>query len=232
MNQKTYDCYVKILKTELVPALGCTEPIALAYASAKAVDVLGDFPDRMEALCSGNIIKNVKGVKVPNSGGLKGVEAAVILGAAGGDASKELEVLESVQEKDRERTAALLKDRFCTCLLKEGVPNLYIEIHAFKGAETAVVRIEQTHTNITFISRNGAVLFEKEAVSQEALTDKSLLNLNDIITFAEEVDLDLVKDCLERQIEYNMAISEEGLKNNWGAGVGRTILETFGQDVR
>ena len=160
MNQKTYDCYVKILKTELVPALGCTEPIALAYASAKAVDVLGDFPDRMEALCSGNIIKNVKGVKVPNSGGLKGVEAAVILGAAGGDASKELEVLESVQEKDRERTAALLKDRFCTCLLKEGVPNLYIEIHAFKGAETAVVRIEQTHTNITFISRNGAVLFE------------------------------------------------------------------------
>ena len=110
MNQKTYDSYVKILKTELVPALGCTEPIALAYASAKAVDLLGDFPERMEALCSGNIIKNVKGVKVPCSGGLKGVEAAVILGACGGDSSRELEVLESVQEEDRARTNALLRE--------------------------------------------------------------------------------------------------------------------------
>ena len=232
MNQKTYDCYVKILKTELVPALGCTEPIALAYASAKAVDVLGDFPDRMEALCSGNIIKNVKGVKVPNSGGLKGVEAAVILGAAGGDASKELEVLESVQEKDRERTAALLKDRFCTCLLKEGVPNLFIEIHAFKGTDSSVVRIEQKHTNITYMEQNGRVLFEKESSGGEQQADKSLLNLGDIIAFAREVNLSDVRDCLERQIQYNMAISEEGLAHQWGAGVGRMVLEEFGQDVR
>lgn len=232
MEQKTYDNYVEILKTELVPALGCTEPIALAYASAKAVEVLGQFPDRMEALCSGNIIKNVKGVKVPNSGGLKGVEAAVILGASGGDSSKKLEVLESVQEMDRVRTKELLESHFCTCLLKEGVPNLYIEIHAFKGEDKSVVRIEQKHTNITYISRNSDVLFETKAAASEKHTDKSLLNLDDIITFAEEVNLMDVKDFLDRQIEYNVAISEEGLRNRWGAGVGKMVLETCGQDIR
>lgn len=232
MNQKTYDSYVKILKTELVPALGCTEPIALAYASAKAVDLLGDFPERMEALCSGNIIKNVKGVKVPCSGGLKGVEAAVILGACGGDSSRELEVLESVQEEDRARTNALLREGFCTCLLKEGVPNLFIEIHAFKGTDSSVVRIEQNHTNITYMEQNGRVLFEKESSGGEQQADKSLLNLGDIIAFAREVNLSDVRDCLERQIQYNMAISEEGLAHQWGAGVGRMVLEEFGQDVR
>ena len=232
MNQKTYDSYVKILKTELVPALGCTEPIALAYASAKAVDLLGDFPERMEALCSGNIIKNVKGVKVPCSGGLKGVEAAVILGACGGDSSRELEVLESVQEEDRARTNALLREGFCTCLLKEGVPNLFIEIHAFKGTDSSVVRIEQKHTNITYMEQNGRVLFEKESSGGEQQADKSLLNLGDIIAFAREVNLSDVRDCLERQIQYNMAISEEGLAHQWGAGVGRMVLEEFGQDVR
>ena len=232
MNQKTYDSYVKILKTELVPALGCTEPIALAYASAKAVDLLGDFPERMEALCSGNIIKNVKGVKVPCSGGLKGVEAAVILGACGGDSSRELEVLESVQEEDRARTNALLREGFCTCLLKEGVPNLFIEIHAFKGTDSSVVRIEQKHTNITYMEQNGRVLFEKESPRGEQQADKSLLNLGDIIAFAREVNLSDVRDCLERQIQYNMAISEEGLAHQWGAGVGRMVLEEFGQDVR
>lgn len=232
MNQKTYDSYVKILKTELVPALGCTEPIALAYASAKAVDLLGDFPERMEALCSGNIIKNVKGVKVPCSGGLKGVEAAVILGACGGDSSRELEVLESVQEEDRARTNALLREGFCTCLLKEGVPNLFIEIHAFKGTNSSVVRIEQKHTNITYMEQNGRVLFEKESSGGEQQADKSLLNLGDIIAFAREVNLSDVRDCLERQIQYNMAISEEGLAHQWGAGVGRMVLEEFGQDVR
>ena len=232
MNQKTYDSYVKILKTELVPALGCTEPIALAYASAKAVDLLGDFPERMEALCSGNIIKNVKGGKVPCSGGLKGVEAAVILGACGGDSSRELEVLESVQEEDRARTNALLREGFCTCLLKEGVPNLFIEIHAFKGTDSSVVRIEQKHTNITYMEQNGRVLFEKESSGGEQQADKSLLNLGDIIAFAREVNLSDVRDCLERQIQYNMAISEEGLAHQGGAGVGRMVLEEFGQDVR
>ena len=232
MDQKIYDSYVEILKRELVPALGCTEPIALAYASAKAVELLEAFPERMEALCSGNIIKNVKGVKVPCSGGLKGVEAAVILGAVGGDASRELEVLESVREEDRARTNALLKEHFCTCLLKEGVPNLFIEIRAYRGADSSVVRIEQKHTSITYMARNGRTLFEKETSRQEHQADKSLLSLQDIVTFAKEVDLADVREYLERQIHYNMAISEEGLQHEWGAGVGRMVLEEFGHDTR
>lgn len=232
MDQKIYDSYVEILKRELVPALGCTEPIALAYASAKAVELLEAFPERMEALCSGNIIKNVKGVKVPCSGGLKGVEAAVILGAVGGDASRELEVLESVREEDRARTNALLKEHFCTCLLKEGVPNLFIEIRAYRGADSSVVRIEQKHTSITYMARNGRTLFEKEISRQEHQADKSLLSLQDIVTFAKEVDLADVREYLERQIQYNMAISEEGLQHEWGAGVGRMVLEEFGHDTR
>lgn len=232
MEQKIYDSYVEILKRELVPALGCTEPIALAYASAKAVELLEAFPERMEALCSGNIIKNVKGVKVPCSGGLKGVEAAVILGAVGGDASRELEVLESVREEDRARTNALLKEHFCTCLLKEGVPNLFIEIRAYRGADSSVVRIEQKHTSITYMARNGRTLFEKETSRQEHQADKSLLSLQDIVTFAREVDLADVREYLERQIQYNMAISEEGLQHEWGAGVGRMVLEEFGHDTR
>lgn len=232
MDQKIYDSYVEILKRELVPALGCTEPIALAYASAKAVELLEAFPERMEALCSGNIIKNVKGVKVPCSGGLKGVEAAVILGAVGGDASRELEVLESVREEDRARTNALLKEHFCTCLLKEGVPNLFIEIRAYRGADSSVVRIEQKHTSITYMARNGRTLFEKETSRQEHQADKSRLSLQDIVTFAREVDLADVREHLERQIQYNMAISEEGLQHEWGAGVGRMVLEEFGHDTR
>lgn len=232
MDQKIYDSYVEILKRELVPALGCTEPIALAYASAKAVELLEAFPERMEALCSGNIIKNVKGVKVPCSGGLKGVEAAVILGAVGGDASRELEVLESVREEDRARTNALLKEHFCTCLLKEGVPNLFIEIRAYRGTDSSVVRIEQKHTSITYMARNGRTLFEKETSRQEHQADKSLLSLQDIVTFAKEVDLADVREYLERQIQYNMAISEEGLQHEWGAGVGRMVLEEFGHDTR
>lgn len=232
MDQKIYDSYVEILKRELVPALGCTEPIALAYASAKAVELLEAFPERMEALCSGNIIKNVKGVKVPCSGGLKGVEAAVILGAVGGDASRELEVLESVREEDRARTNELLKEHFCTCLLKEGVPNLFIEIRAYRGADSSVVRIEQKHTSITYMARNGRTLFEKETSRQEHQADKSLLSLQDIVTFAREVDLADVREYLERQIQYNMAISEEGLQHEWGAGVGRMVLEEFGHDTR
>ncbi len=232
MDQKIYDSYVEILKRELVPALGCTEPIALAYASAKAVELLEAFPERIEALCSGNIIKNVKGVKVPCSGGLKGVEAAVILGAVGGDASRELEVLESVREEDRARTNALLKEHFCTCLLKEGVPNLFIEIRAYRGADSSVVRIEQKHTSITYMARNGRTLFEKETSRQEHQADKSLLSLQDIVTFAKEVDLADVREYLERQIQYNMAISEEGLQHEWGAGVGRMVLEEFGHDTR
>lgn len=235
MDKRIYENYVRILENELVPALGCTEPIALAYAAAKAVKTLGSFPDHLTVLCSGNIIKNVKGVKVPNSGGMKGVEAAAVLGAVGGDPDQALEVLETVGPEDLEKTKRLLAEGFCDCALKEGVANLYIEARAVKGSGEAVVVIEGEHTNIVRIEKDGELLYEKEpeAVQDEAdKPDKALLNLEDIITFAEEADLDDVRKVLERQVRYNTRIAEEGLKNPWGAQVGRVIAEEFGDDVK
>ncbi|HJA99977.1 MAG TPA: L-serine ammonia-lyase, iron-sulfur-dependent, subunit alpha [Candidatus Mediterraneibacter merdavium] len=234
MNKNIYDNYVRILESELVPALGCTEPIALAYASAKAREVLGGFPEHLSVLCSGNIIKNVKGVKVPNSNGMKGVEAAAVLGLTGGDASQALEVLETVSEEDIEKTKQLLKEGFCDCILKEGVANLYIEARAAGENGEAVVVIEEEHTNITRIEKNGEILFEqeKQEVKEEEEPDKTLLNLADILAFADEVDIDDVRRVLERQVRYNTKIAEEGLKNPWGAQVGRVVLEEFGDDVK
>lgn len=235
MDKRIYENYVRILKNELVPALGCTEPIALAYAAAKAVKTLESFPDHLTVLCSGNIIKNVKGVKVPNSGGMKGVEAAAVLGTVGGDPDQALEVLETVGPEDLEKTKRLLVEGFCDCALKEGVANLYIEARAVKGSGEAVVVIEGEHTNIVRIEKDGELLYEKEpeTVRDEAdKPDKALLNLEDIITFAEEADLDDVRKVLERQVRYNTRIAEEGLKNPWGAQVGRVIAEEFGDDVK
>lgn len=234
MDKTIYDNYVRILESELVPALGCTEPIALAYASAKAREVLGEFPEHLSVLCSGNIIKNVKGVKVPNSNGMKGVEAAAVLGVTGGDAAQALEVLETVSEADIEKTRQLLREGFCDCILKEGVANLYIEARATGIGGEAVVVIEDEHTNITRIEKNGAILFEQERkeAAEEEEPDKTLLNLADILVFADEVDIEDVRKVLDRQVRYNTKIAEEGLNNPWGAQVGRVVLEEFGDDVK
>ena len=239
MNRKIYNEYVTILESELVPALGCTEPIALAYAAAKAKEVLGKMPDHITMRCSGNIIKNVKGVKVPNSGGMKGVEAAAVLGITGGDPSQALEVLEHVTDREIDEAEKLLKAGFCDCVLKDDVANLYIEAYAVcKKTEKseALVVIEDEHTNITHIEKDGQVLFHKEkkeyCQEREKTPDKSLLNLEDIITFANEVQITEVEKVLGRQIKYNTRIAEEGLRNPWGAQVGRVVLEEFGEDVK
>ena len=239
MNRKIYNEYVTILESELVPALGCTEPIALAYAAAKAKEVLGKMPGHITMRCSGNIIKNVKGVKVPNSGGMKGVEAAAVLGITGGDPSQALEVLEHVTDREIDEAEKLLKAGFCDCVLKDDVANLYIEAYAVcKKTEKseALVVIEDEHTNITHIEKDGQVLFHKEkkeyCQEREKTPDKSLLNLEDIITFANEVQITDVEKVLGRQIKYNTRIAEEGLRNPWGAQVGRVVLEEFGEDVK
>lgn len=239
MNRKIYNEYVTILESELVPALGCTEPIALAYAAAKAKEVLGKMPDHITMRCSGNIIKNVKGVKVPNSGGMKGVEAAAVLGITGGDPSQALEVLEHVTDREIDEAEKLLKAGFCDCVLKDDVANLYIEAYAVRKKtekSEALVVIEDEHTNITHIEKDGQVLFHKEkkeyCQEREKTPDKSLLNLEDIITFANEVQITDVEKVLGRQIKYNTRIAEEGLRNPWGAQVGRVVLEEFGEDVK
>lgn len=233
MEKSLYENYVKILNNELVPALGCTEPIAIAYAAAKARAVLGEFPDHVEMCCSGNIIKNVMGVTVPNSGGLRGIDVAATLGIVGGDADKELEVLEKVNRAHIEQTKALVADGFCRCRLQEGVENLYIVARVTKGTHYAEVTIINRHTLITRIVKDGEILFEHQ-VSEESpdYADKSLLNVKDILTFAGEVDLEDIRDAIGNQIAMNTAISDEGMNHAYGAQVGRTLLEYYGDDVR
>lgn len=231
MNQNIYDTYVELLKKELIVALGCTEPIAIAYAGAKVREVLGRMPERCEIMCSGNIVKNVKGVTVPNSGGMKGIDTAAALGVVGGHADRILAVLEDITPEQIALTKQLVEDNFCHCGLIEGVENLYIIITAYAGEESASVEIRNFHSNITKITKNGDILFFSE--SQEGGSsgpDKSLLNVEDILEFGRCVQLQDIREVIARQIECNTAIAEEGLNRAWGAQVGRTLLETFGSD--
>lgn len=231
MTQDCYDNYSRILRSELIPAMGCTEPIAIALAAAKAREVLGCLPEKIVARCSGNIIKNVKSVTVPNSGGEHGIEAAAVLGAVAGRADLNLQVISEVSEEEIRLTKELLRKRICSCELEEGRENLYILITVSAGEETASVELKNRHDHISRITKNGEVVFEQPEIRQEEKGDKSRLNLKDIMEYADTVDLDEIRDLLETQISYNSAISEEGLTHRWGAGVGRTILDAEGAGV-
>lgn len=233
MDSNLYQNYLKILKSELIPALGCTEPIAIAFAAAKAHAVLGEFPDSVEMCCSGNIIKNVMGVTVPNSGGLRGIDVAAILGIVGGDADRELEVLEGITQEDIDRTKELAKAGFCKCTLQEDVENLYIVAKVIKGERYAEVTIINRHTLITRIVKNGEVIYKHSIDDKSDITiDKSLLNVKDILNFANEVEIEDIREVIGSQIKMNTAISDEGIKNSYGAEVGRTLLEVYGDDVK
>lgn len=233
MNEKISKEYLAILREEIVPALGCTEPIAIAYASAKARRVLGRLPEEIVVHCSGNIIKNVKAVIVPTTGNMKGIETSAILGAVGGNPDKKLEVLTDVTEEDLALTRKLLKQDICRVELLEGVSSLQIIVEMRAGEDTSLVEIAFAHTNIVRIEKNGEVLFKKGLTAQSATeTDRSLLNLKDIYEFANTVDIGDVKELMEQQVSCNMKIAEEGFSHKYGANVGTTILESFGDDVR
>ena len=232
MNQKVYDSYVKILNKELIPALGCTEPIAIAYAAAKAREVLGKFPEQVVSTCSGNIVKNVKGVVVPATGGLRGIEAATLIGAVGGDPARELEVLTSVTDEDRAKVRELLEKKICHVKLSENKAKLHIIVEMTAGTDSALVEIMHTHTNIIRIEKNGQVLMQEKAGDEEDDDDENiyqLLNLDDIVAFANEVKLEDVADLLKRQVEYNSKIAEVGLTETYGANVGKTLVENYGK---
>mgnify|MGYP001161742994 CR=1 FL=1 len=231
MNQQQYDNYVKILHSELIPAMGCTEPIAVAFAAAKARNVLGCMPETIIAICSGNIIKNVKSVIVPNSGGQRGIEAAAVLGAVAGKSDLGLQVISQVTPEQSAEAKILLSKGMCTCKLAEGVDNLYIHIIASAGANSAEVEIRTKHDHISRIIKNGTVLLESPDIQTEVSGDKSQLNVKDILDFANTVELEDVQTVLEMQIKCNSAISEEGLTNTWGAAVGQTILEDEGSST-
>lgn len=235
MNEQLYTNYINILKEELVPALGCTEPIAIAYAGAKAREVLGEFPHRVVVNCSGNIIKNVKGVTVPNSGDLKGIDTAALLGIIGGKSEMQLEVLEQVTDEDRVKLRDLLAQKICSCDLVENTDNLYIDITVYGEEHTARVIVSDYHTNIIKIVKDGEVIFDKikRIDNRENIVeaDRNLLTVKDIIEFADTVDLADVHEILERQIKCNMAIAKEGLTHGFGANVGLNLLALYGDTL-
>ena len=216
--------YISLLQKEMRPAFGCTEPIALAYAAAKAASVLDEFPNHIHARCSANIIKNVKSVVIPNSGGRKGLAAATVLGAIVGHPERELEVLESATDEDRKWLGTLLEANFCTVKLAEGVDNLYIEITATTDEHTAVVRIENAHTNITYVSVDGNVISETINEIKDAESSTCPMTFDSIYEFAKAGDISGILASIKQQVEYNTAISNEGLSNDYGANIGRLLL--------
>ena len=223
--------YIRILREELRPAMGCTEPIAIAYAAAKARDVLGTMPDRLLAEVSGNIVKNVKSVVIPHTGGLRGIPAAVAAGCVAGDAGAELSVLSQVTSAQAEGIAVYLEKTPIEVRCAEDAHIFDIRITAFRGDDSAYVRIADYHTNLVCIRRNGETLLERECVTrEEGLTDRSCLSIARIVKFADSVDPEAVAPILEEQISCNMAIAEEGLRNNYGANIGKTLLR-MGNDL-
>lgn len=235
LSKELYRTYVQILKDELVPAMGCTEPIAIAYAGAVARKTLGALPERVEVAVSRNIIKNVKSVVVPHTGGLRGIEAAAAAGIVAGDAAKELEVISHVEQEDIEAMGTFLKEVPCSVCEASSDLIFDIQITLYHREDKASVRITDFHTNLVNVSRNGEVLLAKEITGKEesALADKSTLTIENIFAFAKEVDLADVREVLERQVRYNMAIAEEGIRGNYGANIGKVLLATYGdQDVK
>lgn len=233
-SKEKYLAYLQILQEELVPALGCTEPIAIAYAAAKAREVLGNFPDKLIVKCSGNIIKNAKSVVVPNTGSLKGIKASAIMGIVAGDSSKGLEVLSKVTQDDIEKVNKLLETELCSIEIIPDDANLHIIINAMFGEECSLVEIIHTHTNISRIEKNNTVIFERRFEKDNynsALSDRSILNVKDILEFANTLNIDDIKELLMKQINYNLQIAEEGLANKYGVNIGKMILENYGDNV-
>ncbi|WP_022664339.1 serine dehydratase subunit alpha family protein [Desulfospira joergensenii] len=235
MDDESYKNYLDILKEELVPAMGCTEPIAIAYAAAKARDVLGREPDRVRIEASDNIIKNVKSVVVPNTGNFRGIEAAAAAGIVAGDATQVLEVISSVDEEGRRGIKTFLENREIKVCKTRSDLIFDLVVTLFSGESEASVRISHFHTHIVLITKDGEILYQNrdcDEIEKSGLMDRSFMNVMDILEFAEAVDLSRVKDLLDRQIEYNTRIAEEGLKGNWGANIGSILLETWGNDIK
>ncbi len=240
-----------ILKEELTPAFGCTEPIAIAYCASKLRDVLGCAPESVVVEASGNIIKNVKSVIVPNTGGLKGIAAAAAAGIAAGRTEKELEVIADVSQEDKAKICSCLeKTDFQIKALEDG-DKLDIRMTGKGNGHTALVRVAKRHANIVRIERDGAVLLEEggktakkenaaellaaecpEAPAAGKKADRSGLSVANIAAYAEAADLSEIQETLDRQIAYNYAIAQEGLAHEWGANIGSVLLKSRGNDVR
>lgn len=229
-----YKNYLQILREELVPAMGCTEPIAIAYAAAKAREVLGHVPEKVVVEVSGNIIKNVKSVVVPNTNNLRGIEAATVAGIIAGKAEKKLEVISEVIEEEKQKINEYIAKSPIEVMPADTEFIFYIQITLFYKDSFVKVRIVNYHTNIVLIEKDGKILYEKgaEICKEEGLSDKKLLNVQDIFDFANSVKIEDIEEIIGKQIEYNSKISDEGLKNNYGANIGSVLLSAYGSDIK
>ena len=232
MNKILYDSYIKILEEELLVAMGCTEPIAIAYGGACVRELLRDLPERITITVSGNLVKNAKSVTVPNTDGMRGIEAALAAGVVAGDASRLLEVIADIPHSAVADIKEYLSRDIITVELADSPLAFDYTITAYSGNEYAKLRVANAHTNIVYKELSGEILLsvpvDGEGVT--GLSDHSVLTVKHIIDFANTVDISDVYDLIMRQVEYNVAISEEGLKNSWGASIGRTILDFCAAD--
>ena len=234
-TDKRHQAYLDILKEELIPAMGCTEPIAIAYAAARARDILGVQPEQVLIQASRNIIKNVKSVVVPNTGNLKGIEASAVAGIIAGKADKALEVLSAIDDSERKKIKEFLDSK--EVKVTESTSGLIFDLIVTVSAADAYasVQISHYHTNIVLITKNGEEIYKNQGcdeISTSNLTDRAIMNVKDILDFAESVEINEVETLLQQQIDYNIAIAGEGLRNDWGANIGSVLLEIWGNDVK
>ena len=228
------NAYISILREELVPATGCTEPIAIAYAAARLRALLGAAPERVLAEVSGNMIKNAKSVVVPSTGGMKGIPAAIAAGIVAGDENAALQVIASVPEEKHAEIAAYVANTPIETVCSDTTRMLDIILTGYLGEHKALVHIANSHTNVVREELDGKAVVEKEFSdsAEDSLTDKSVLNVKDILEFANTVDLSKVSDMLEKQLTCNLAVAEEGLRGNWGANIGSTLLAEYPADIK
>ena len=234
MDIKTISAITEILKEELVPAMGCTEPIAIAYASSIARSLISSLPTSVTVYASPNIIKNVKSVVVPHTGGERGIEAAASIGIVAGREELELEVLSKVGKEDIKRSKELRRDAKFTILPSESGYIFHIRVELKNDSESSAVEIAGNHTNIIVKERNGEVIYKKEYKDsvESKKTDRSILSIKSISEYADTVDVESIRETLERQIEYNTAIADEGLHGSWGANIGSILLKSYGESVQ
>ena len=234
LSQELIDAYIAILNEELVPATGCTEPIAIAYAAARLRAILDAEPARLLVEVSGNIIKNVKSVVVPNTGRLKGIQAAVAAGIVAGNARRRLQVISDIPADKHGKIADYAENTPMDVVCMDTPRLLDIRLTGWAEGHEAVVHIANNHSNIVYETRDGVVLREKPLTDspEDSLTDKSVLKVADILEFADTVDLSLVHDLLKRQIDCKLAIAREGLEGDWGANIGSVLLKEYPDDIK
>lgn len=234
LKPELMDAYVEVLQNELLLATGCTEPIAIAYAAAILRQTLGKLPEKIRVEVSGNIIKNVKSVVVPNTGKLKGIRAAVAAGIIAGEAEQHLQVISRIPAEAHPEIDRYARQTAMEIVCADTPWQLDIQLTGWAGEDRAAVRIAESHSNVVLVSRNEEVLFSKPLAQpgDDSGDERDFMSVEDILEFANTVELSRVRDMLDRQIDFNSAIAKEGLEGDWGANIGSVILKEYPQDIR